>query len=451
MDKIKDSINNIFHDLFNEDMHPFFSDIIKVKKIGKKMKNKMKSSIKHTTLYKKYNIINSENNIEEPKYKLLKKNDIYKLMDEMSNIMNFNKLHHIVSKMSQYLLQSNVRDENKMYKKLSNNNNTINIMIIGSGPIGLFLACYLTLYYNHTTMNSSPRVNVVLYDNRIDKPGFRKPYNRQRPFVTSSMYLNLIIPKIYCWNNDMDYIYINIFMLEYLLYTIAVTKYNVKIIYNNYTWDDYKDIITKGNFKVVFDCSGGRLKNDIIKNIDISWFSEIYKNKMNNDMIQKKLIIDTINNNITIEDTSNNFIKDNYYGSISVYKDNIFITKYDIDIMNNNDMIHLNKVKNISFNFEDIIMVVKGIKDKLSRNFLYSIMLEKKPYYKNMIFKIDVWSIYIRHAIQICDIIEVNKNKVLYVAAGDTIFHSHFIVGAGLNRILDFTVKCANKIVDITS
>ena len=75
---------------------------------------------------------------------------------------------------------------------------------------------------------------------------------------------------------------------------------------------------------------------------------------------------------------------------------------------------------------------------------------EKKSFYKNCIFKIDVWSIYIRHAIKICDIIKVNNKKVLYVGAGDTIFHSHFIVGAGLNRILDFTVKCANKIIDLT-
>ena len=27
-----------------------------------------------------------------------------------------------------------------------------------------------------------------------------------------------------------------------------------------------------------------------------------------------------------------------------------------------------------------------------------------------------------------------------------TIFHSHYITGAGLNRIFDFTVKCANQL-----
>ena len=40
----------------------------------------------------------------------------------------------------------------------------------------------------------------------------------------------------------------------------------------------------------------------------------------------------------------------------------------------------------------------------------------------------------------------VNKRKILFIGAGDTIFHSHFITGSGLNRIFDFTVKCANQL-----
>ena len=465
MDEIKDSINNMFANLFNEEQHPFFTDMIKVNKLASKMQNHMKDSIKHATPYEKYNIQNNIINdkishdiqqLDSSKYKVLKKTDIYKFYDEMSNVMNWNKLHHIVSKMSQYLLQTNIINEDKFYMKLHKNStlvqsNIINIMIIGTGPIGLYLACYLTLYYNITSMNSSPRVNVVLFDSRIEKPGFRKPYNRQRPFATSSSYLNLIIPKIYCWNNDMKYLYVNIFMLEYILYTIAVTKYNIPIIYNDYEWNDYIKIIEKGNFNVVYDCSGGRLKNDAIKKVDPTWFTNLYKNKMNNNKLHEKLVID--NNIVNIENTSKKFMKNHYYGSVSVHKNDsihTFIMKYDIDIINNNDLLYLNKMKKNNFTLDDIIVVIKGIKDKLSRNFLYSMFTEKKSFYKNCIFKIDVWSIYIRHAIKICDIIKVNNKKVLYVGAGDTIFHSHFIVGAGLNRILDFTVKCANKIIDLT-
>ena len=51
-----------------------------------------------------------------------------------------------------------------------------------------------------------------------------------------------------------------------------------------------------------------------------------------------------------------------------------------------------------------------------------------------------------RHQIKISDTFIVNKRKILLIGAGDTIFHSHFLTGSGLNRIFDFTVKCANQL-----
>ena len=132
--------------------------------------------------------------------------------------------------MTTYLLKSSFDNNNKidMLYDTINKSSTINIMIIGSGPVGLFLASYLKSYY------SNIKVNIVLYDSRIEKPGFRKPYTRQRPFNTSSSYLSLIIPKIYCWNKNKDNLYVNIFMLEYLLYCTAVSKFNINTLTSNY-------------------------------------------------------------------------------------------------------------------------------------------------------------------------------------------------------------------------
>ena len=324
-------------------------------------------------------------------------------------------------------------------------------MIIGSGPVGLFLACYLNLYYNQTSMGSTHRVNIVIYDNRIDKPGFRKPYNRQRPFVTSSSYLNLVIPKIYCWNENKSNnksLWVNIFMLEYLLYTTALTQPNISIIYKDYDWDEYKNIITLGNFKVIFDCSGGRFKNDAIKNIDTKWLDRF---NITDKKIGKKLLIRKDKNLVELVELhdNNKFKKNYYYGSISVHKNDstmTFITKYDIDIVNNYDLLYLNNLKHKQFTFSEISEIIKGISDNISRNFLNAILSSKKSLYHDCILTVDVFSIYIRHMIKICDIIKINKMKVLYIGAGDTIFHSHFITGAGLNRTLDFTVKCANQL-----
>ena len=455
MEYTSNSINKSFQKLFSTTEHPFFTDIKKVNKISKQHIKLQKEYIKYKIDYEPISIIPDDIKINMS-YKLLKKQDIDMLSTEMNN-MNWKKIHQIVSYMSQFILQSNVKNEKQLYKDLAKSDDeTINIMIIGSGPIGLYLACYLHLYYNKTIMNSSPRVKIVLFDNRIDKPGFRKPYNRHRPFVTSSSYLNLVLPKIYCNNSNMKYLNINIYILEYLLYTIAISHYNIPIIYNIYKWEDYLKIIEEGKFKVVFDCSGGKLQNNAISNVNTEWIDKLFPpNKQYNIKINKKLIIESNNNIVLLApyDDMNKFIKNHYYSSLSVYKYDktlSYITKYDIDITNNSDLKYINKLKNKNYTYTNIILLIKGIKNNIMRNFLFNIIINHEKQYSNYLFIFDIWSIYIKHAIKISDIIQVNKHKALYIGAGDTIFHSHFIVGAGLNRTLDFTIKCANKLINLT-
>ena len=64
-------------------------------------------------------------------------------------------------------------------------------------------------------------------------------------------------------------------------------------------------------------------------------------------------------------------------------------------------------------------------------------------------YSFDVWGIYIRHIIQPCEIFTIDNKKRLYINAGDSIYHSHFVIGAGLNRTINFTVKCANFLSDL--
>jgi len=460
MENISNRINIMFQNLFitKKMIHPFFLDIMRVNKISYDYILYQKQFITNMIDFDINTIVPNGITINS-KYKILKKNDINCLEKEMNNVMNWKKILKIVSHMSQYLLESNVKDEHKLYKEISIETNVINIMIIGTGPVGLYLACYLHSYYN-MMMGKSTHVNIILYDNRVDKPGFRKPYNRHRPFATNSRYLSLIIPKIYCWNDktentsNTESFHINIFMLEYLLYTTAISKYNIKIIYNNYNWEDYLNIIEKGNFKIIFDCTGGKLKkhniNNNINNKDKSWVEKF------KPMDGMKLDINVDNNLVTLSYNSKKFKQNFYYGSLSVYNTSqdindkvVFVNKYDIDITSSFDLKYINMMKGKYFTFEEINTIIKGIKDDTARNFLYSIIKNKSHFYKNMIFTLDCWSIYIRHAIKISDTITINNRKVLYIGAGDTIFHSHFIVGAGLNRILDFTVKCANIIESI--
>lgn len=452
MNTISDTINKKFERLFqskennndhhNDHEHPFHRDLKKVHKAAPEYRKSILNNIKKRINYKEVTILPDNINVE-PKYETLNINELKKLDNNMSNKTvdyNYNKIFELVSVLSKYLIKSNVNDKEKLYKTISNKkNDVINIMIIGSGPVGLFLACYLHLYYNDTSMNSSPRVNIVMYDSRIDKPGFRKPYNRQRIFATASKYLSLVIPKIYCWS-EKEYFTVNIFLLEYVLFTVANIHYNIPMIYEDYDWNDYKKIIDKGQFDVVFDCSGGRLHHDVIKNVDASWVK-----KMNTKFMEKEL---TIKDNLVILENDKNHIINYFFGSMEFHHNDktlTFHSKYDIDIMNSHDLIYLNKIKDKYYKYDDVIHLIQGIKDTNFRDFLYT-MLTKNTNNKELLIKFDVWGVHMRHQIKISDTFIVNKRNILFIGAGDTIFHSHFITGSGLNRIFDFTVKCANQL-----
>ncbi len=439
MENISNKINKMFQNLFKtpDNIHPFFKDLKKVYEEAPKHRRHVKSAIKKKIDYKVINELPNEI-IINPKYDILNAKELKKLDNELFNVLNYNRIYELVSNISKYLIRSNINNESKLYEKISKDKkDSLNIMIIGSGPVGLFLACYLHIYYNQTSMNSSPRVNIVMYDSRVEKGGFRKPYNRQRLFATASKYLSLILPKIYCWDSK-DYFMVNIFLLEYALFVVANQEYNIPMIYEDYDWNDYKKIIEKGSFDVVFDCSGGRLKHDAISKIDDSWLNKINLNGLRNLSINKE-------NNLLLLENDKKHIYNYFFASMEIYINDdklTFHSKYDIDINNGTDLVYLNKTKNKYYKYKDAINIISGIKDDTNRNFLYTMVQN----HNNYLIKFDVWGIYMRHQIKISDVININNKKILFIGAGDTIFHSHFIIGAGLNRIFDFTVKCANQL-----
>ena len=428
MEKIRDKINIRFKKFITRSEHPFFKDYKRINKISEDFLRYQK----HTIIGK----INYNENIKIPKdikftgtkNELLDKSDLKQLNTEIKKSLNYFTIFKLVSKISRYFIR-----ENELSSRNYNKNNKT-ILIIGSGPTGLFLACYLKLTYED--------INVILCDNRINKPGFRKPYTRVRPFSTSSKYLSLIIPKLYCMTNN-DYVnMINIFILEYLLYSKALLDYDITILYNDYDWNDYKKMISKYDIDVVFDCTGGRLKTDIFKNIDDSWI----KNTVNKD-IKKQLMIIKEKNLVHLVDypSEKKFKLNHFYASINLYdEDMMFVKKEDIDIMNKDDLMYLNSIKKKHFKYNDMIYLLSGIKNDITRNYSYNYLLEyqTKKYY----YMIDVWSIYIRHTIKPSEIFVVDGKDRLFISSGDTLYHSHFITGAGLNKTINLAVYSANQL-----
>ena len=443
MEKIKEKINFTFQQLFNMPKHPFFIDIDKVNLLAnnyiKHQELFIRKKIKHEKLDIPYDFIYPEKN-----YKILSLEELKKLNNEIEKNTSKKKILQIVSKLSEYLIKSNIDNYSNLFSKFRKDKDKINICIIGAGPIGLYLACYLDYYYNKGTLNQYPKVNIIIFDNRINKAKLRKPYSRHRPFATSSPLLSLILPKIYTLNSDKNLLHINIYVLEYLLLSQVLLKYNIPIIFEDYDWNDYKNIFEIADIDVVFDCSGGRLETDIFNNINTKWIDKIKKVDKN---INKQLLVNKKTNLIHLIDypVDKKFKINHFYGSLLVYNsDRKFISKFDIDINNENDLSLLNKIKKKYYTYTNTIKLLHNIKDDTDRNFLYSILFDNKNKYNKYLFTFDVWSIYIRHSIQPAEIFTHNKKKILYIGTGDTIFHSHFITGAGLNRTLKFTIKCAN-------
>lgn len=428
MEKIRDKINIRFQKFINKSEHPFFKDIKRIRDISDNFLKYQKNSIISKIPYNESIKIPDSVKLPSSKNELLEKADLKQLNIEIKKSLNYFNIFKLVSNISKYFIKEvelNSKNYNKNYKTL---------LIIGSGPIGLFLACYLKLTYEN--------INVILCDNRINKPGFRKPYTRVRPFSSSSKYLSLIIPKLYCMTNNQYVNMINIFILEYLLYSKVLLEYDIAILYKDSDWNDYKKMIKEYDIDIVFDCTGGRLKTDVFKNIDDSWL----KNKVNKD-INKQLLVLKEKNLVHLVDypKEKKFKLNHFYASVNIYDKNMmFIKKEDIDIMNKDDLMYLNDIKKKYFTYDNMIYLLGGIKNDISRNYSYNYLLEyqNNEYY----YMVDVWSIYIRHIIKPSEIFVVEGKDRLFISLGDSMYHSHFITGAGLNKTINLAVYSANQL-----
>ena len=78
------------------------------------------------------------------------------------------------------------------------------------------------------------------------------------------------------------------------------------------------------------------------------------------------------------------------------------------------------------------------------------LFVDGSPNNFNTSFLFELFSTNIRHSLEVSRVVDFNNHKFLYIGSGDTIFHSHFITGSGLNRTIDFAVKTANFITNLS-
>lgn len=468
LERISDNINILFKRLFAMENHPFYNDLDRVKELHDKFKESMKKIIKHEINYDPNITIPNEFDItvSDEKYTFAKTDinlDILKdLSIEVNKSNNFNKLKTLINELYFMNIPSNVKNIDKLLK-ICKESKYVNVAIIGAGPIGLFLACYIYKYYNLSYgLHNNTKVNVIIFDNRIDKKGIKKPYTRYRPFAFNSSFFAYLLPKIYTWKDNSDNsLMINIYIIEYVLFTLAYYVYNIPFIFEENSWEEYCKYMKDGKIDVIFDCTGGKLDPPIFNDsksepIDSSWL-DILKNKTTK---YPKLNINVEKNLVTLDIPKidkKNFFKNYYYGSLIILDrcdgKLIFKSKIDININNYNDLKLFINLKNKYFIKDDVITICKKIKDDNIRNFVYNSISNYKTgkdTKQHLIYNFEIFNTYLRHSISVSKVITYDNHSFLYIGAGDTIFHSHFVVGAGLNRTISFAVKCANFITNIS-
>jgi hypothetical protein len=466
LERISENINILFKRLFLMENHPFYNDLNKVNELHNEFKKSMEKKLKYEINYDPSITIPNEFNISDKKYQFTKTDinlDILKdLSIEINRSNNFNKIKELVNTLYFMNIPSNVENVDKLLK-ICNKSKYVNVAIIGAGPIGLFLACYIYKYYNLSYgLHNNTKVNIIIFDNRIEKKGVKKPYTRYRPFVFNSSFFSYLLPRIYTWiNNNDNSLMINIYIIEYVLFTLAYYVYNIPFIFEENSWDEYCKYMKNGKIDIMFDCTGSRLNppifnNSKTKNIDTSWL-DIFKNRITKF---PKLNIDVEKNLVTLDIPKidkKTFLKNYYYANLIILDKYdgklIFRLKIDIDVNNYSDLKLFINLKNKYFIRKDVITICKKIKDNYVRNFVYNSILKYTSVENNqesLIYNFEIFNTYLRHSISISKVVTYDDHNFLYIGAGDTIFHSHFIVGAGLNRTISFAVKCANFITNIS-
>ena len=162
----------------------------------------------------------------------------------------------------------------------------------------------------------------------------------------------------------------------------------------------------------------------------------------------EKLIVKLFGENSYQLTEKNAEIFDNYYyGSINIYNNNIVISKFDLDIKNKHDFKLFMSLKGKRYDYSSIKKIVHLIQDNLERNYIYNSLEDFKDYH----YEFDIFHTNMKHSLKISKVIKYKNHNFLYIGAGDTIFHGHFITGSGLNRTINFAVKCANFITDMTN
>lgn len=356
--------------------------------------------------------------------------DIFRQFMNRTEPIFWDKLSKQLDDLSDHLLYSNVKMktiENVFQNKAPD---CVNVLILGAGPTGLYIANYL-----NSILTMSPNINLLVVDNKITKETYRMPYTRNRIFGVDLYLFSSFFPNIASIQNLTTGMRIK--YLEYIL-LILLYGYDIPIYFTNKisTQASLEKFVHKNNVDIVYDCTGGRLKNNFIRStVDTANFFP-------RDILlssEKFMVVPKINE-FRLEWKNN--IDRRFFLSVETYDCNnkfIAIPFVSNELLYTHDVKLFHKLHNKCLRVKqnkilDLMKIFDNMKDLNLSKSMESLLLDNLN--NNMKFYIIEAEFY--HKNIISSVIKIKNKQTLYIGAGDTILSSHFIVGAGLNRMLGF-------------
>jgi hypothetical protein len=351
---------------------------------------------------------------------------------DRSYIPEWTTLEPLLAKFSDYLLYSNINLEKISEMFQNKSSNALNILIMGAGPTGLYIANYLRL-----AGPMFPFFNLAIIDDRIPggKRGLRLPYTRNRIFGLDFSLFSSFFPIFPCIRGLVSRGGIEIKYLENFLLVLAYSL-NIPIYFTDEISNEMalKKFILKNKIDIVFDCTGGRM--------DIDYSSDIKSDFFPSNLILENDKYDIVRNRNKYELHWKKNIHNKFWLSIEIYDSDgkfLFVAMNTESLLFEPDVILLYKLHNKNLRIKDTkiqeaIDLFDNLKDLGLSKKIQTILSNNY----NHIIKFYIIEPKLHHTISISKIIRQPKLDTIIIGTGDTIFSSHFVIGAGLNRLLPF-------------